>query len=393
MLGGAGHGAPAARMALPGAALLDRLRDGIGALRARLTASAAFRARATQFPLTRPIARREAAALFDLCAGFVYSPALAARLRLDLVGRLRGGPQDLEALSAGFGLPPDSARCLLEAAAALGLAARRADGRYALGPLGAALVDNPGVAAMVAHHALLYDDLRDPVALLRRGRGEALGAYWAYAGDAPGGVAEPGRCDAYTGLMSASQPMVAAEICAAYDLRRHRHVLDIGGGDGSFLCAVAERARDSALTLFDLPPVAARARERFAMAGLGARAAAVAGDFRQEALPAGADLATLVRVLHDHDDAVVLDLLRRAHAALVPGGRILVAEPFAGTPGAERMGAAYFGFYLLAMGQGRPRRADEVAAMLRAAGFARPRLLRTRVPLLVGVVLAERPAG
>jgi demethylspheroidene O-methyltransferase len=59
-----------------------------------------------------------------------------------------------------------------------------------------------------------------------------------------------------------------------------------------------------------------------------------------------------------------------------------------GTPGAEPVGA-YFAFYLLAMGSGRPRRADELAALLRAAGFDGVRLLRTRQPLLVRVMVAR----
>ncbi len=117
-----------------------------------------------------------------------------------------------------------------------------------------------------------------------------------------------------------------------------------------------------------------------------------AGTSDIDPLPAGADLVTLVRVLHDHDDAVVMALLRRACAALTPGGRILIAEPMAGTQGAERMGAAYFGVYLLAMGQGRPRRAEELLARLSRAGFVRPRALRMRVPLIVSVLVAERPA-
>ena len=58
----------------------------------------------------------------------------------------------------------------------------RSGGRYGLGPLGAPLVGNPAVAAMVEHHAVLYADLRDPVALLRgEGDAPALSRYWAYA--------------------------------------------------------------------------------------------------------------------------------------------------------------------------------------------------------------------
>jgi demethylspheroidene O-methyltransferase len=60
----------------------------------------------------------------------------------------------------------------------------------------------------------------------------------------------------------------------------------------------------------------------------------------------------------------------------------------AGTPGAEPVGA-YFAFYLLAMGSGRPRRPDELALLLREAGFSRVRLLATRRPMLVRVMVAS----
>jgi demethylspheroidene O-methyltransferase len=379
-----------AGMMLPGSGAVMALRDRFAAWQARLSGDARFRSWAARFPLTRPIARRRAAALFDLCAGFVYSQILAACLRLDLFSMLRDGALPVSTIARRTGLAPDVARRLLDAAAALRLVVPTADGRHALGPLGAAMLDNPGVAAMVEHHALLYDDLRDPVALLREGRGAALGDFWRYAGSAAGAAAEAAPAGAYSALMSASQPMVVEEVAAAYRFARHRRILDVGGGDGSFLAAIAPCAPDASLVVFDVPPVAARARTRFATAGLGDRAEAIGGDFRADPLPAGADLVTLVRVLHDHDDDVVGAVLRKARAALAPGGRILVAEPLAGTPGAERMGAAYFGIYLLAMGQGRPRSAAEISAMLREAGFVRPRAMRTRVPMIVSVIVAER---
>jgi demethylspheroidene O-methyltransferase len=112
------------------------------------------------------------------------------------------------------------------------------------------------------------------------------------------------------------------------------------------------------------------------------------GDFRTDALPAGADTVSLVRVLHDHDDATVLAILRAARQALPPGGLVMVAEPMSGTAGAEPAGEAYFGFYLLAMGRGRPRTPDALYALLRAAGFARPCLVKTRNPLLLQIVVA-----
>ena len=163
----------------------------------------------------------------------------------------------------------------------------------------------------------------------------------------------------------------------------------MGGGDGSFLLAAAARAPGLRLMLCDLPPVAERARARFATAGLGQRFTAAGGDFLADPLPAGADIAALVRVVHDHDNPAALDILCAVRRALPPGGTLLLAEPMADTPGAEPVGDAYFGFYLLAMGRGRARTVAELFALLRAAGFRNARRLRTHTPLLVSVVTAQ----
>jgi demethylspheroidene O-methyltransferase len=365
-------------------------RDRFRSWREGLAASPAFRDWAARFPLTRPFARRRARALFDLCAGFVYSQVLLACVRMRVFDLLRDAPLEEATLARRMELPPEGAARLLRAAAALDLVLQRDDGRWALGPLGAAMTGNPGIAAMVEHHAMLYADLADPVALLRRPRGgNALSGYWAYAGaNRPDALAAE-RVGDYTALMAASQPMVSREVISAYDFRRHRHVLDVGGGSGAFLAAVAEAAPEIRLTVFDLPAVAAEATQRFARLRLASRASAIGGDFMADTLPAGADLVTLVRVLHDHDDEVVMALLRRVRAALPPDGRLLIAEPMSGTPGAEPAGDAYFGVYLLAMGRGRPRRPSELRAMLAEAGFPRCRMLPTDTPLLTRVLVAD----
>ena len=375
--------------------------DRVCAARDRLLASARFQRWAAGFPLTRPIARRRARALFDLCAGFVYSQVLTACVRLRVCEILFEAPLDLDTLANRLGLRPDAADRLLGAAVALQLASRRGDGRYALGPLGAALIGNPAIGAMVRHHALLYADLADPERLLRRGEDPnghtttALGRYWAYAGAESPAALPANQVEDYTALMAASQPLVADEVLDAYRFHRHRCLLDVGGGDGSFLSAAARRVPRLRVMLFDLPPVAAQAEARFAREGLVARdgvagrATAFGGDFRTDELPRGADIISLVRVVHDHDDATALALLQAARRALPPRGTLLLAEPMSGTPGAEPVGDAYFAFYLLAMGSGRPRSADALAALLAQAGFDRVRLVPTRQPLLVQVLVAR----
>jgi demethylspheroidene O-methyltransferase len=228
------------------------------------------------------------------------------------------------------------------------------------------------------------------VALLR-GDASATGLsrYWAYSGNADAAKLEGSQVAAYTALMAASQPLVADEVLAAYRIGRHRCLLDVGGGDGSFLCAAAAQAPDLRLMLFDLPPVAEQARARLHEAGLASRSVATGGDFLNDPLPCGADIVSLVRVIHDHDDPAALDILRAAHRALPPGGTLLLAEPMAGTSGAEPIGDAYFGFYLMAMGRGRARTQAELFALLHDAGFIGVRRVPTHTPLLVSVIVAK----
>ncbi len=366
------------------------LMDRIMRLRDRLVANPRFQRWAASFPLTRPIARRNANALFDLCAGFVYSQVLAACIQLRLLDRLWDGPETVEMLARQSEMPPDAMRRLLAAAEALGLVAKRQGDRYGLGMLGAALHGNPGVAAMVEHHTMLYDDMRDPLALLR-GECEttALSRYWPYAANETPGALNGPNVAGYTALMASSQALIADDILSAYDFNRHTCLLDVGGGDGAFLASVAARAASLRLMLFDLPPVAERAQERFAAAGLGDRTEIFGGSFLADPLPQGADLITLNRVILDHDDATALRILRAVRRVIPANGVLLIAETMSGLGGSRAVSDAYFGFYLLAMGRGRPRTLAQIGALLEEAGFGRARAVATRRPLLTNLVIAR----
>jgi demethylspheroidene O-methyltransferase len=367
---------------------IDRWRDW----RNRTVARPGFQRWAAAFPLTRPIARRHAGELFDLVAGFVYSQVLLACVRLDLFERLAAGPLPLDELATRLGLGSEGAERLVAAAAALELVERRPGGVVALGRLGAPLVGNRAVTSMVEHHATLYTDLADPVALLKRQGRPAMAGYWPYAvseGEPSPAALSPERVAEYSALMSASQPLVTREVIDAYRFGRHRVMLDVGAGEGSFVTAVAAQAPALQFMLFDLPAVAERARQRLGDAGLSERVRTFGGDFFADELPRGADLVTLVRVCFDHPDQRVLSLLKAVRRALPDDGTLLLAEPMSEVPGAEAMGDAYFGFYLLAMGRGRSRSAAHLTRLLVEAGFASVRQVPTRMPLQTGLLVAR----
>jgi demethylspheroidene O-methyltransferase len=370
--------------------VFERLSNVWFALRNRILSSPRFQRWAAEFPLTRFIARSRAKALFDLCAGFVYSQVLAACAELGVLTLLADGPRTAAEVGRAVGLSPAASERLLEAAASLKLVERRPRSTYGLGIHGASYVRNDAVARMVEHHKMLYRDLADPIALLRDpSPSTELRRYWSYARK-DGSGEQPDDVAGYSALMASSNPWIAADVLDAYPLGHHRALLDVGGGEGVFAAEVAARYPAMTVSLFDLPAVAARARERFERMQLGPRVTAVGGDVLVDPLPRGADVVTLVRVLHDHNDDAALAILAATYDALPPGGTVLVAEPMSGYRGAEAMADAYFGFYLLAMGQGRPRTPREVAALLARAGFKRPEVRSTRRPILASLVLAKR---
>lgn len=373
--------------AVPPPGWLDRWRDW----RNRTIAKPAFQRWAAAFPLTRPIARRHASEVFDLVAGFVYSQVLLACVRLKLFDLLAAGPMSLEVLADAVGLGREGTERLVAAAASLELLERRAGDVVALGRLGAPLVGNRAICSMIEHHATLYADLADPVALLRREGRPSMAGYWPYAAVEGGG--SPAELSAervaeYSALMSSSQPLVTREVLDAYRFTRHRVLLDVGAGEGGFVTAVAAQAPDLRFKLFDLPAVADRARDKLLKAGLGDRAEVFGGDFFADELPRGADVVSLVRVCFDHPDERVMKLLQAVRRALPDGGTVLLAEPMSGAAGAQAMGDAYFGFYLLAMGRGRSRSANQLSGLLLDAGFEQVRQVPTCMPLQTGLLVA-----
>jgi demethylspheroidene O-methyltransferase len=82
-------------------------------------------------------------------------------------------------------------------------------------------------------------------------------------------------------------------------------------------------------------------------------------------------------------------LLRAIRSALPSNGTLLIAEPLSGVRGSEPIGDAYFAFYLLAMGSGRPRTFERLREMLREAGFTDIALRPAAMPMLASIITAQ----
>jgi len=351
--------------------------------RNRLLRSATFQKWAARLPISRSIARQRATDLHHILAGFVYSQTLSASYKLGLLECLKDRVATLDEIADHCDLEKQATFTLVNAAASIDLLQKVSDTHWTLGELGASIHGNPGVQSMLRHHDLLYHDMSDPAQLLRHREQASLRGYWPYV---DGDHSDPAAAARYSELMADSQHLIAKHILDAINISGPHRLLDVGGGTGTFARLAAERFPNTETAVFDLPQVVASIPPK-----LSTVSKSFAGDMFHDALPNDFDMISLVRILHDHDDAPIEQLLSRCFDALPSGGQLIIAEPMAGTKSAESIGHTYFGFYLWAMGSGRPRTKRELTTMLKRAGFTGIREKKTHIPALVRVITAKKP--
>ena len=104
-------------------------------------------------------------------------------------------------------------------------------------------------------------------------------------------------------------------------------VLDLAGGPGAYAILMAQANPQSTYVTVDLPAISAEAAGYVAQFGLAGRIECRAGDYHADEYEAAAyDVVTIFGALHQESPAQIVDILKRAHRALRPGGRIFVLD-------------------------------------------------------------------
>jgi SAM-dependent methyltransferase len=259
---------------------------------------------------------------------------------------------------------------LLDAIVTLGLLEKQ-DARYRLTAAGARLSSRhpETVLPMVLHSNHLWDSWGRLTEVVRRGPGPMQRSAT---------TASPQAQQAFIGAMHAVGVGLAAEIAGAVPLTPFRRLLDIGGASGTYTIAFLRRNPEMAATLFDLEGVIPLARQRLEAVGLLGRVELVAGDFYRDELPSGCDLALLSAIIHQNSPEQNLDLFRKVHRVLDPGGMLLIRDHIMDESRTCPPGGALFAINMLVNTPGGDTYTfDEVKAGLDAAGFSEVALART----------------
>jgi cyclopropane fatty-acyl-phospholipid synthase-like methyltransferase len=162
----------------------------------------------------------------------------------------------------------------------------------------------------------------------------------------------------------------ATGVAARGDFVGVQHLLDIGGGSGSYCIALALRYPEKRFTVMDLPEVAPTTRQYIAAYSVQEQVGVLPFDMFATPWPDSYDAHFISNIFHDFDTAMCHQLASSSFAALPPGGRIYVHEVLLSdakdgplTPASFALAMTYFN------GRGGQYTSEELAAILGRAGF------------------------
>jgi hypothetical protein len=322
-----------------------------------------------------------AARLARLTDGYVVTQLLWVAAELRIADELAAGPRTAAELAATVGADAGVLRRVLRGLAAEEVLEDLPDGRFALTATGRLLrdgVEGSQRGAVLARGGLYYGAL---AGLLDAVRGGGVPFERVHGRTFFQHLDEhPAQSARFQGSMAVRAAREATAVVEAYDFRRFRTLVDVGGGSGVLLREILRAAPGLSVTLFDRPEVVRNAQLPH-----------LAGDFFHE-VPAGADAYVLSRVIHDWSDADAGVILRTVRRAIPERGRLLLVEAVLPERAADDPAAVRMDMHVLTLLGGQERTADEFAALLDTAGFRLDRILPTGPGSGVHVLVA-RPVG
>lgn len=307
--------------------------------------------------------------IFSALMGFQLTAALRTAIELDLFTAIASGAATAPAIAKAVQASERGVRILCDYLTVCQFLAKRGQ-EYTLVPVSALFLDRRaptyvGSMARFLADPRLHRPIEDLTATVRAGR--------------PEGKSVESNWDGWVEFARSMTPMMAPQ--AAFLAERfagdeHGTVLDIAAGHGLFGLAFARRNPRLKVVALDWPAVLTVAKENASAAGVDEkRYQTLPGDALAVPFGEGYRFVLFTNFLHHFDRSTCEQLLRKAYAALEPGGQVVVLEF---VPNEDRVTPPFparFSLTMLAETQGGDAYTwPEYQQMCHAAGFAGPEI-------------------
>jgi ubiquinone/menaquinone biosynthesis C-methylase UbiE len=320
-------------------------------------------------------------ALLQMIGGYRVSRLISAAAKLGIADLLKDSPKTIEELAKSTNTDVGALYRLMRALASVGVFVELDQGRFTLTPLAELLqTDVPGSLRAIAimqgedWHWKAWGDflysLKTGSSAFEHVFGMDLFKYLAH---------NPKSASNFDEAMSNVAMQKAMAVTNAYDFSGIRKIVDVGGGNGTFITKILKANPQMKGVLFDLAHVVEHARNYIKASGLAERCECVAGDFLQS-VPQDGDAYFLSSVIHNWDDNRAIAILKSCHRAMAKSGKVLLVEAVI-TPGNEPHFSKLLDIQMLVITPGgRGRTETEYRLLFDAAGFKLMNIVPTQSP-------------
>lgn len=351
-------------------------------------------------PLTRFVEgillRRQVERLYLVFGGHIFFQTLRTAVQLDLFTLLaKEGPLTRQEIAQRLGIDVQPARIIVLGLTVVGLLRKRGQ-RYSNSHLAGILLVNDSPRKITSYvelqHRAMYKGLYWLLESVREYRNVGIKEF---AGDEPTLYErlahDPEVERIFQEAMQELSVQANADMARFVDLAGVKHLVDVGGGDGTNIIAIARRWPHIRATVFDSPTVCEIARKNIAASGLADRLDAVPGECFADPFPKDADCLMFAHFFTIWGEKKDRDLLKKCHDSLPPGGKVIIFNMMQHDdetgPLSAAVGSPYF--LALATGLGMLYTWSEYESWMRDAGFGdvkRHKLLRDH-----GLIVGTRP--
>lgn len=257
--------------------------------------------------------------LFQLATGYQAAKTLFALVELEVPTLLADNPLPVSEIAERIGIHPRACDRLLNAGVALNLLERTRDRFGNTEMANQFLVKNK--PTYLGDHFLNYNQNSYPAWTDLTAKLKA----WR-----PGetDLKTPQEADQGAESMRAQHNlavMVGDALGRSYDFSPYRRMLDLGGGTAAMSLGICRTHANLQTAVFDLPEVAKVAREFVDASEYKDRIEISVGNFKEDELPAGYDVALLANLLAVASEETNRKLLKKIYNQLPTGGAVILS--------------------------------------------------------------------
>ncbi|MBW1780009.1 MAG: methyltransferase [Deltaproteobacteria bacterium] len=316
--------------------------------------------------------------LLKVSGSYWESCTLHAGVKLDIFSIIEAGDVTAEDIAAGLGCDVRGVSALLNALAAMALVLKTKD-RYANTPFSKAFLvkESPKyIGYMVMHHHHLVEAWARLDQAVRSGSPVR-----------ERGVLDDAERESFLMGMFNMAMGIAPDLSHAVDLKGRRHLLDLGGGPGTYaihFCMANPELKGTVADLSTSQPFAEKTISQF---GLSDRIAFVPCNYLEDDIKGTYDVAWLSHILHGDGPEECQVIINKAASSLEPGGMMMIHDFILNDTSDGPLFPAIFSLNMLVNTQkGRSYTEGQIREMMTRAGLKHIRRLPFEGPNASGVL-------